>query len=253
MDAYAQAFWLPKEGSSESEYEDAFFPRRIKRRKGQRLRFAIADGAAETSFSGVWARLLVTAFVRGELGFDFAAEQITPLRTRWENLVRGKPLPWYAEEKLASGAFSSLLGLEFSEKPSGAEVQRVWRASAFGDSCLVQMRGSNILAAFPLKDSVSFTSRPDLLSSLPTARCPANGELHNIEGNWGHDDTFFLMTDALGCWFFKEKEAERQPWDVLRDLETLGKTSFRLWINCLRTSGAIKNDDVTLIRIDIHG
>ena len=253
MDAYAQAFWLPKEGSSESEYEDAFFPRRIKRRKGQRLRFAVADGATETSFSGVWARLLVRAFVRRTIGFDFAAEQIRPLQARWEKLVHGKSLPWYAEEKLASGAFSSLLGLELSEEESGGEIKRVWRATAFGDSCLVQMRGSDIIAAFPLKESASFTSRPDLLSSLPTAHNASNGAVLKSEGSWGCDDSFFLMTDALGCWFFKEKEADRQPWNLLRDLDTQGQTSFPAWITLLRTSGAMKNDDVTLIRIDIHG
>ena len=236
-----------------SEYEDAFFPRRIKRRKGHRLRFAVADGATETSFSGVWARLLVSAFVRRAIGFDFTVEQIRPLQTKWDKLVHGKPLPWYAEEKLASGAFSSLLGLEFSEEESGGEVNRLWCAAAFGDTCLVQMRGDDTVAAFPLKDSASFTSRPDLLSSLPTTHATTNGAVLKIEGSWGCDDTFFLMTDALSCWFFKEKEAGGQPWVALRDLDTQGQTSFIAWVASLRVSGAMKNDDVTLMRIDIHG
>lgn len=253
MDAYAQAFWLPKDGSSESEYEDAFFPRHIKRRKGQRLRFAVADGATETSFSGAWARLLVSAFVRRTIGFDFAAEEIKPLQTKWGKLVHGKSLPWYAEEKLAIGAFSSLLGLEFSEEESDGEIKRVWRAAAFGDSCLIQMRGGETVAAFPLNDSASFTSRPDLLSSLPTEHNATNGAVSKSEGTWGCDDTFFLMTDALGCWFFKEKEAGGQPWTMLRDLDTQGQISFPAWVASLRASGAMKNDDVTLIRIDIHG
>jgi hypothetical protein len=253
VDAYAQAFWLPKAGNSVSEYEDAFFPRRIKRRKGLWFRFAVADGATETSFSGVWARLLVSAFVRHAIGFDFAAEEIRPLQAKWERLVHRKSLPWYAEEKLASGAFSSLLGLEFREEESSGAVKRVWRAAASGDSCMVQMRGDEIVAAFPLQEAASFTSRPDLLSSLPTARNAANGVSLRAEGCWGCDDTFFLMTDALGCWFFREKEAGGQPWATLRDLDTQGQTSFTAFVDSLRGSGAMKNDDVTLIRIDIHG
>jgi len=253
VDAYAQVFWLPKGGSSDSEYEDAFFPRRITRRKGQRLRFAVADGATETSFSGVWARLLVSSFVRRAIGFDFAAEELRPLQNKWGTLVHGKSLAWYAEEKLASGAFSSLLGVEFSEAEFGGEVRRLWRAAAFGDSCLIQMRGDQTITAFPLQDAASFTSRPDLLSSLPSAQNATNGAVMKIEGNWGCDDTFFLMTDALCCWFFKEKEAGGQPWVALRDLDTQGQTSFKAWIDSLRASHAMKNDDVTLLRVDIHG
>ena len=47
MDAYLKAFWLPKDGSTEEEYEDAFFPRHSSSFTGERLRFAIADGATE--------------------------------------------------------------------------------------------------------------------------------------------------------------------------------------------------------------
>ena len=252
MDAHAQAFWLPKSGSTDSEYEDAFFPRRIKRRKGQRLRFAIADGATETSFSGVWARLLVSAFVRRALGFDFAPEQLDPMRTKWERIVHGKSLPWYAEEKLASGAYSSLLGVEFWQEESEGQVKRLWRAAASGDSCLVQVRSDAIVAAFPITESASFTSRPDLLSSLPAT----NGTspfIANTEGQWGCDDTFFLMTDAMACWFLKEGEAGGHPWAILRDLDTEAETSFSALIDSLRRECVIKNDDVTLIRIDIHG
>lgn len=253
MDAYAQAFWLPKAGSTDAEYEDAFFPRRMKRRKGKLLRFAVADGATETSFSGVWARLLAIAFVRRAIGFEFAPDEVKPLQAKWANLVNGKALPWYAEEKLASGAFAALLGFELTEEENDGILRRVWRAAAYGDCCIVQMRADETIAAFPLQDSTSFTSRPDLISSLLTHNTATNGTVLRTEGDWGCDDTFFLMTDALGCWFFKEKEAGRKPWDLLRDLDTDGQTTFQEWVTKLRDSGAMKNDDVTLVRIDIHG
>jgi hypothetical protein len=176
-----------------------------------------------------------------------------PLRVKWEKSVQGKSLPWYAEEKLASGAFSSLLGLEFSDEDSAERGNRVWRAVALGDTCLVQVRNDKVVAAFPLQDSGSFTTRPVLLSSLLTAPDAANDALLKAVGHWGCDDVFFMMTDALSCWFFKEMEAGRKPWRIFRDLHTQGQTSFKAMVDSLRASGAMKNDDVTLVRIDIWG
>jgi hypothetical protein len=143
--------------------------------------------------------------------------------------------------------------LEFTEEETDEGVKRVWRAAAFGDTCLVQVRNDQSVAAFPLQDSASFTTRPDLLCSLPTAPRAANVSLMKTEGTWGCDDVFLLMTDALSCWFFKEKEAGGKPWAPLRDLDTQGQASFEALVDSLRGSGAMKNDDVTLVRIDICG
>ena len=237
---------MPKEGNSEAEYEDAYFPRHSERRKGQKLRFAVADGATESSFSGLWARLLVSAFVHREVNFTFAPDELRPLQDKWKKSFDGKVLAWYAEEKLADGAFAALIGLEVVE-----DVKRTWRAVAVGDSCLVQVRDEEIIAAFPLQNSASFTNRPDLLSSLPSNEANQRGTMLNKEGIWCGNDTFFLMTDALAYWFFKEKEANRQPWDVLRNLDT--QIFFQKWVASLRLSHAIKNDDVTLVRINLAG
>src|SRR5262249_22560942 len=51
-------FQLPKRGEKTEDYEDASAGDPL------RGRFAIADGAAGSSFSALWARLLVEEFVR---------------------------------------------------------------------------------------------------------------------------------------------------------------------------------------------
>ena len=253
MDAYLGAFRLPKEGSTTEEYEDAFFPRKDRIYPiGKSRRFAIADGATETSFSGVWARLLVCGFVRRTLAIPFTLEQLTPLQARWRRLVGAKPLPWYAEEKLTYGAFAALLGLELSETHGPEGSVRSWLAIATGDCCLVQVRKNGIVATFPFADSSSFNSRPDLLASLPAFNSPEMDQVKTYGGSWGCDDTFFLMTDALACWFFKEREAGNEPWNSLRDLGTQGHVSFQELVSSLRHSTAMKNDDVTLVQIDIR-
>ncbi len=59
------------------------------------------------------------------------------------------------------------------------------------------------------------------------------------------------MTDALACWFFRESEQGNKPWLVLRNLDTQGSVSFEKFVTDLRSAGLMKNDDVTLLRIDI--
>src|SRR5439155_1590574 len=130
MDAYLKAFWLPKDGSTEGEYEDAFFPRHSSSFTGERLRFAIADGATEASFSKLWARMLVRAFGRRVINFPLTTAALAPLRELWAASVHKKTLPWYAEEKAASGAFSALVGLELKEDPASDEPGQTWRAMA---------------------------------------------------------------------------------------------------------------------------
>jgi hypothetical protein len=245
VEIYAKEFWLPKCGSSEAEYEDFFSSAKDK------SRFAVADGAAEASFSREWAKQLVRAFTAKRLSIPITLDELKPLQIKWENFVHRHPLPWYAEEKVNSGAFAAFVGLEFLEEHSEAGTQKIWRATAAGDSCLVQVRGDEIIQAFPLADSGSFGNRPNLLSSAPSSNGNSPELVMQCNGLWCCEDAFFLMTDALACWFFKERELGNKPWLLLRDLDTQDSVSFQKFIADLRSEGRMKNDDVTLVRIDI--
>lgn len=246
MEIYPKAFHLPKLGNSESEYEDFFGFAKDKRR------FAVADGATEASFSQEWAKQLVRAFTSKRLSIPLVLDELKPLQARWQQFIHRHPLPWYAEEKANFGAFAALVGLELSEEDSEEGKKRTWQAVAAGDSCLVQVRANEIIAAFPLADSESFGNSPKLLSSSPQSNGHANDLTLVSNGSWGCEDVFFLMTDALACWFFKEREKNNQPWNILRDLDmnTNGQISFEKLITDLRSSGQMRNDDVTLVRID---
>jgi hypothetical protein len=245
VEIYAKEFWLPKRGSSNDEYEDASDI------ADDRGRFAVADGATEASFSGVWAKQLVRAFTGKKLSVPIALEELKPLQTKWQKIVHRHPLPWYAEEKAASGAFAAFVGLEVSQEQTETGVKNIWRATAAGDSCLAQVRGDEIIESFPLSDSASFNSRPNLLSSAAALNDNQDQLVLNATGSCGCEDVFFLMTDALACWFFKERELGNKPWNLLRDLDTQGNVSFEKFITDLRTEGRMKNDDVTLVRVDI--
>ena len=137
--------------------------------------------------------MLVAAFVRERLDVPIALDQLRPIQDKWAAIVHRKPLPWYAEEKLASGAFSAMLGLELRDGCCDRETKRVWRATAAGDNCIVQVRGNDITAAFPIGDSASFSNRPHLLSSLPELNEGRNELVQSSHGTWESGDTFLLM------------------------------------------------------------
>ena len=77
-----KAFCLQKDGNDVTEYEDAFSPRLFENDKYSEFRCAVADGATETSFSGLWAKILVDAFVEENVSvFDQAS--IKELSLKW--------------------------------------------------------------------------------------------------------------------------------------------------------------------------
>jgi len=246
----AKAFWLPKAGNTEAEYEDAFLPRHPEQRRLRSFRCAVADGATETSFSGMWAKQLVRAFCSCTPD-ALILTALPALQQRWLTTVQRRPLPWYAEEKVRSGAFAALLGLVLvdSTEPGGPGQ---WRATALGDSCLVHMRNETILARFPVQDAASFTNQPHLLSSNPSYNERAAKHLVTTGDGWCSGDTFYLMTDALAHWFLSEAEAGRQPWAVLRDLDTKDQSKpFADFVADLRQTKSMRNDDVTLLRVEV--
>ena len=165
MYVHAQPFLLPKGGNSDDEYEDACWPRTTKEWMDRRLRFAVADGATEASFSKIWAELLVQKYCEGLLKTDSCkrfALSLQPLQQAWNEQVSAKSLPWYAEEKASSGAFSSLVGLTIYQ----SDTRIWWRSIAIGDSCLFHVRDGRPIASFPMEFSKQFNNRPVLISSL---------------------------------------------------------------------------------------
>src|SRR5262249_37867097 len=177
------SLWLQKAGSSEGEYEDAFWPKKLVDGVSQQ-RFAVADGATETSFSGIWAKQLVRAYGRGEMDApDVMLKTLLSLQRQWWKIVGRKKLPWYAEEKLRSGTFAALLGLTILDNTPG-EDSGTWIAIACGDCCLAQVRGDDLISTFPLSESSSFSNSPVLLSTSNDALPRALEQTRTKTGTW---------------------------------------------------------------------
>lgn len=247
MRIYANSWWLPKRGNTAEEYEDACWPRDLCSGPCAAFRCAVADGATETSFSGLWARLLVRAHGRGRLTPRGLPEALRPLQREWRRRVSATPLPWYAEQKADQGAYAALAGLTLTAPCSGRGGG--WHALAVGDSCVFQLRGGGLVATLPVACSADFTSRPALLSSDAAANEGLAGRLTAVSGEWAPGDTFYLMTDALAQWFLHNIEDGRRPSPLPREPRA---AVFEEWIGDLRARGEIRNDDVTLVRVEVE-
>jgi hypothetical protein len=251
MRLFCEALWIQKAGNAEAEYEDAFWPRpRLFGDSEKRFSVAVADGATESSFSGIWAKQLVRAYCHGNIDFANIRASLPALQEKWARMVGRKKLPWYAEEKVRHGAFSSILGLSLEEGDQSGKSGS-WRAVAVGDTCLVHVRGDELLASFPLSASAEFNSSPLLVGSTSDSNNEIDDHIRQANGFWEFGDSFYLMTDAIAKWFFLEFEEKHCPWRTLRDLDSDQNLPFQPWVEGLRESKTLRNDDVTLYRIDI--
>lgn len=258
------AFMLPKIGAPDAEYEDAYRygPGAGGDDDAHSLRVIIADGASESMLAGRWARHLTQTFgtapenVGTEAGFFAAYQRAT---TGWaaelawykqERADRDSPIQWYEEPGLARGAHSTLLAAEFRRSPDGEYAY--WDAAALGDSCLFQVRGGVLLDAFPMGDSAGFGNQPPLLSSSGTAAEVLGRHLSTKTGDLCTGDTCYLATDALSAWFLRMAETGEswnEPWRPLQFLDD--SDQFTELIGKLRDDGGIRDDDTTLVRVDM--
>jgi predicted RNase H-like nuclease len=70
-----------------------------------------------------------------------------------------------------------------------------------------------------------------------------------VEGDLAANDRLLLMTDALAQWFLVETELGRRPWAALAKLGT--PEQFAAFVDFLRAGGALRNDDVTLVSVEV--
>ena len=231
----ARGFRLARRGSTTDECEDAWAI------DAEATRVAVADGATESAYPGVWARLLVERFAREPGEWPGWIAEVQP---RWLDAVRQPdtpPVPWFVEQSLARGAFATFLGVRFAEE--SAEV------IAVGDSCLFHVRDGRLERSFPLEDSSAFGNTPWLVGSRTSPDEVPRRQGMSCRLDLRPGDRLWLMTDALARWFLVESEADRRPWDALGDLLDRPDEEWAGWVEALRDTRALRNDDTTVVGI----
>lgn len=247
-----QAFQTSKAGSKPEECEDAlsFDP--------QGSLFAIADGATDSAFQRLWAGLLVKGFINHPP--DFSSSKPSSIRDwfggwlknqqdLWNNNIQWDTLSWSGHNKAKmTGGLATFLGIYFFPN------KLVWKGIAFGDCNLFQFRTYQLIRDIwdwkPLVYSEQFGSNPVALSSISPKPELMLTHMDEIIGDYAKGDIFFLATDALSAWLLKEIENNNSsPCDELLRLKT--SEEFETFINELRKDKKIKNDDTSLIIIEI--
>jgi serine/threonine protein phosphatase PrpC len=228
-----RAFHLPKKGHTLEDYEDAFAG------NADQGRFAVADGASESAFAGIWANALVEAYVRSPRPWS---AWLPAARKRWRVQGQKRELPWYAETKFQEGDFAAFLGIAFNGDR--------WLAEAVGDSCLFRIRDGRLAGAFPVRHSSDFSNRPSLLGSRLRGAGQPRAHRFRMQGDCRPGDVFFLMTDAIAQWFLKKAEEGRRPWEELQAIPA--QEQFVPWLEKLRENKELRNDDVTLMCIKVQ-
>ena len=241
-----EAFSCQKAGNARSEYEDAWAIRGSD--SPTRCRVAVADGATESSFSALWAALLVESFVRGRShGPDFF-NRLGAIRRLWRRKIRGRPLPWYAAEKVRRGAYAAFVGVSLNA------VNRGWRAVAIGDCCLLHVTGAapnrELAKAFPLTRSEEFGSSPFLVGSVTKNDDDPTPHVRVIEGVLEANDVLLFASDALSAWLLRRAEKGEPAWEAIEAMRT--QEDFEAVVARAREDGT-RNDDMTLVRLRRNG
>ncbi len=230
----------PKRGDTEDEYEDAWAA------DPARGRFAVDDGASETAFAGRWAQLLTEEFLEAKRPLDLTAWLEQP-RQRWADEMMSLELPWYAEMKRELGGFAAFLGVRL-HGPS-ADRPASWRAVAVGDSCLIRVRQDGRIRSFPMRKASDFGNQPRLIGS----RGHPEIETAYAHGVLSPGDRLLLLTDALAQWHLQCQEQGGRAGDDVAAVLSADQpdAAFASWIEEQRDRGELRNDDVTLLAIDL--
>lgn len=238
------AFSCAKAGNRREEYEDAWAVRGSDSPRAARV--AVTDGATEASFSALWAALLAETWVRSRAGGAEFPSRLGAARRLWARKIRGRRLPWYAEEKARRGSYAAFLGVALVPR-TGA-----FRAVAVGDCNLFVLRGLGpglrLERAFPLQRAEEFGSSPFLLGSIARPDDDPSSHVRTAEGVVPADGMLLLASDALSAWLLRREEAGRAAWEAVSPLGIRDGIYFDALVADARDDGC-RNDDMTLVRV----
>lgn len=215
-------------------------------------RYAVADGATRSLFPKQWAELLVNRFCQKNvlsLEEENWQEWITPLQRDWLKDVTAivqETKRFISIDRLSKSesAAATFIGLEFDKD------KMEWKAGIVGDSCLFQIRNSQLVESYPIKQSEDFDNHPEAFASFEKDNY-AKPQI--VEGKAAPGDLFILATDALAKWIIQHEEAGQLGAALNRLTALTDDAAFAHFVEEVRETEDIPlvNDDVTLLRISV--
>jgi hypothetical protein len=250
------SFSVPKAGNKASENEDAVYPEcghGFLNGTKDRASFAVADGATQTSFSGLWANNLVKTCTQTRLSEFTFQIAVNKAQAEWQSSLQGMELPWHAMEKVRLGAFSALAWLEIEYDQLHPSTAYSWRALAVGDCCLFIAHNHHIYLSLPLQDPSEFNNSPVLIPSKSEKMESIKGKIQTARGSLMRGDQLILASDAIASWIMRKPQKDQKDYlDMIRKVRTWKDgIDFSNWVNAIRRNGELRNDDTSLIFIEL--
>ncbi len=223
-------------------------------RPGEVMRFAVADGASGSIYSGYWAAILARSFVQGDLSGEVSQWPFGRMASEWRHSATGRlaeshgdAIPWYLLEKLDASAQAALLGVVL-ELPADSP-SAMWNACAIGDACLARISPGRPSITFPIDNPEAFGNDPPLIPAEDGAGSILSEAQYDGGVIWP-GDSLYLLTDAVAAWFLRESAASGEPWLQLDEvLDAQCEAAAKVWADGERHAGRMKNDDITVLRL----
>ncbi len=232
---------IPKAGADEADFEDAA----AIATENWPVCVAVADGATESVFARTWAKRLVHGFVdRKATTPEAFRDAVSAWRGEWQARTHGRAeqRPWYVAAKAAEGAYAALLGLSLH---AGGQ----WQAMSIGDCCLFHVRDGVLERGWPFESPDAFTKRPALVPSRSDQPVPLP---ETASGTWHPQDTFLLATDAVAAWLLGDTQGGADPSSGPTAAMDWNEHVFRSRVEQARAEGTLRNDDATLLVIQMN-
>lgn len=240
-------FSVPKSGNRDLEWEDGAAMDPGDAHTGRPARVAIADGASAAYGARRWAAGLTAGFTShanapSTLGSIAMARWFGDRQTAWDQ-ASSTPGSVLEQLKMAEGSFATFLGCVVAGLSGPVAT---WEAVALGDSVLFHVRGDRIEGQLPLVGPDGFGRNPDGAHTSPQALEQMTDAVVHGRGALHPRDHLFLATDALAEWIVRHRD-HPPAWQFLRRVSH--PDEFTRFVVGERASGAMTNDDVTLVRV----
>ncbi|MEE9417746.1 MAG: hypothetical protein V3V01_20885, partial [Acidimicrobiales bacterium] len=186
--------------------------------------------------AGLWSHLLALGFIRD----PFAVEDLEAFNAwlgrrveQWNEATKlGDDAPYYVRAANERGSHSTFLAVQVGDDH--------WSAIAVGDTCLLQIREGELIGSFPINDPEHFDFTPNLISTVS-----APSDVRQAKGAFRAGDVLLGITDAGAEWLLRARSDNA---DVIRRLASASLSSLDRLVREERHSGALRNDDVAVVR-----
>lgn len=238
-----RSFKTPKLGLSEKECEDSYA---LSSPNSETVKIAVTDGATESLFSNVWADLLAQNYI--DQGSAFLND-LQSISDHFINQVteRIKQMPdtrhWFMYEKLERGSHATFAGIEFYNDDK-------IKISTIGDSCVFwRYKHDERFEMLPELSPEDFGVFPASICNLPQTWKTLSQKEISKELTSTNITQIIICTDSLACWLAKKLISEPSAWEELFKISDC--TNFTNFFTNLREEKEMRNDDITLVLIDV--